>query len=330
MGCIKLLRKFNITPILVFDGESLPEKAITNQKRQLLRWKNLQIAEELDQNGFTARAEEYYKRSIEITFEMLIPLFSLLNEQNIKFYVAPYEADAQLSFLVNSKLADFVITEDSDLLVYKSPMTAFKLDSIGNCEVISFPDIFKVPLFNGYNEDQFMECCVLAGCDYLPSIPKMGIKTASKLINQYKSGVKVIEYLMTNESKWDVPELYEHMFLKACNMFKHQIVYDPTYMKRRGIFDSSITEQIPTNIASSLSEGTTNPHTRQPNEILKKEIFPMVQSPYFPSFSKSKEVHNKYVPSFKSSKAVNKLHVGNWIKTSRFVPNDRITLSMKG
>lgn len=32
--------------------------------------------------------------------------------------VAPYEADAQLAYLVKEGLADFVITEDSDLLAF--------------------------------------------------------------------------------------------------------------------------------------------------------------------------------------------------------------------
>ena len=32
--------------------------------------------------------------------------------------MAPYEADAQLTYLVNKGLADAVITEDSDLLAF--------------------------------------------------------------------------------------------------------------------------------------------------------------------------------------------------------------------
>ena len=32
--------------------------------------------------------------------------------------VAPYESDAQMAFLVKRGYADFVLTEDSDLLAY--------------------------------------------------------------------------------------------------------------------------------------------------------------------------------------------------------------------
>ena len=41
-----------------------------------------------------------------------------LRHQQIQVIVAPYEADAQLTYLVKNNLADFVITEDSDLLAF--------------------------------------------------------------------------------------------------------------------------------------------------------------------------------------------------------------------
>ena len=37
---------------------------------------------------------------------------------NIEFYVAPFEADAQLTYMYTSGRADFVITEDSDLIAF--------------------------------------------------------------------------------------------------------------------------------------------------------------------------------------------------------------------
>ena len=37
---------------------------------------------------------------------------------NIPVIVAPYEADAQLTYLVNKNIVDVIITEDSDLMVF--------------------------------------------------------------------------------------------------------------------------------------------------------------------------------------------------------------------
>lgn len=37
---------------------------------------------------------------------------------SLRYIVAPYEADAQIVFLVQNGYADFAISEDSDLLAY--------------------------------------------------------------------------------------------------------------------------------------------------------------------------------------------------------------------
>ncbi|PIO61389.1 hypothetical protein TELCIR_17090 [Teladorsagia circumcincta] len=40
-------------------------------------------------------------------------------------FVSPYESDAQLAFLVNERLADVVITEDSDLIAFACEKVVF-------------------------------------------------------------------------------------------------------------------------------------------------------------------------------------------------------------
>jgi 5'-3' exonuclease len=69
---------------------------------------------------------------------------------NVSFVVAPYEADSQLAFMFNEGIIDFVITEDSDLLVFGVTKVFFKIDpkgdgfhididNIGNCEAFKLP-----------------------------------------------------------------------------------------------------------------------------------------------------------------------------------------------
>ena len=36
----------------------------------------------------------------------------------MSYVVSPYESDAQMAFLLETNVADFAITEDSDLLAY--------------------------------------------------------------------------------------------------------------------------------------------------------------------------------------------------------------------
>jgi exonuclease 1 len=53
-------------------------------------------------------------------------------ERNIDCIVAPYEADAQLAYLNTSGLADFIITEDSDLTLFGCDKIVFKLTPNGD------------------------------------------------------------------------------------------------------------------------------------------------------------------------------------------------------
>jgi exonuclease 1 len=59
----------------------------------------------------------------------------------VQFIVAPYEADAQMAYLVRIGLADIVITEDSDLLAYGCNEILFKLDKAGACEHVRLLDL---------------------------------------------------------------------------------------------------------------------------------------------------------------------------------------------
>ena len=49
--------------------------------------------------------------------------------------VAPYESDSQIAKLIKLGLADFAITEDSDLVVY-GVKVALKLNQDGQCDYI--------------------------------------------------------------------------------------------------------------------------------------------------------------------------------------------------
>jgi exonuclease 1 len=42
----------------------------------------------------------------------------VLKEKRVDYIVAPYEADAQMTFLSVNKVVDAVITEDSDLIPF--------------------------------------------------------------------------------------------------------------------------------------------------------------------------------------------------------------------
>lgn len=63
-------------------------------------------------------AQTYLRRCVDISHEMALNLIRVCRSRNVDCIVAPYEADAQLAFLNIQNIADVVITEDSDLLLF--------------------------------------------------------------------------------------------------------------------------------------------------------------------------------------------------------------------
>lgn len=45
--------------------------------------------------------------------------------------------------------------------------------------------------FEGFNRQMLLEMCILSGCDYLQSLPGMGLKKAHTSIKRFKSYDKV-------------------------------------------------------------------------------------------------------------------------------------------
>ena len=73
---------------------------------------------------------------------------------------------------------------------------------------------------------QFRAMAILSGCDYLPSIPGVGLKTAWSLLRKHKTPENVVRALRL-EGKKEVPRNYLHEFKLAEKVFLHQRVYDP-------------------------------------------------------------------------------------------------------
>jgi flap endonuclease-1 len=52
---------------------------------------------------------------------------------------------------------------------------------------------------------QFVDLCILLGCDYLDPIPKIGPSTALKLIREHGSLEKVVEWIQSSD-KYTIPD----------------------------------------------------------------------------------------------------------------------------
>lgn len=224
---MRRIRAAGIIPVVVFDGQSLPQKRNTNAKRHQERSENREKARLLEESGLFQEAIQYYQKGVEISFQTVYRWIKELKNEGIEYIVSPYEADAQLAYLARIGYVDCVLTEDSDLLVYQTPLTLFKWDDMNMVTCVKYDDVLRLL---GLTSQQFTAVCCFSGCDYLDHINKIGIQTAIKMIKATGSGQAMIAALRAN-GKHEVPPDYEEQLERAMTTFEAQRVYDP-YSKK--------------------------------------------------------------------------------------------------
>lgn len=69
----------------------------------------------------------------------------------------------------------------------------YKLDKTGMGEEMSLADLPNCPglPMSGWTADQFLQLCVMAGCDFLAQMPGIGLKKAHGVLRKYRTFTKV-------------------------------------------------------------------------------------------------------------------------------------------
>lgn len=283
MHRIKMLRHYKITPVVVFDGGSLPCKAATQDERNKKRQENRDLAMEKLKEGNVAAASELFQRGVSISPLMAHQLIQILRSESIEFIVAPYEADGQLAYMSclepeNGGIVA-VISEDSDLLVYGCPAVIFKMDQYGNGQEVILDKVFNsvshAPSFRNFDRILFTGMCVLAGCDFLQSVPGIGIVKAHGLVSKYRNLDRVLSILKF-EKKSQVPENYSKSFREAVAVFQHARIYDAASKQLKHIkpipeellecLDGELDflgPEMTSSVATAIAEGHLNPCTME-------------------------------------------------------------------
>ncbi|CAF0844666.1 unnamed protein product [Brachionus calyciflorus] len=230
------LLEWNIKPIMIFDGSVLPSKKGTELKRKESKEMNRKKAAQCLAEGRKNEAREYFQRCIECTPKMALEVIKALHILGVDVVVAPYEADAQLAYLNKINVAQIIITEDSDLILFGCEKVMYKLDINGFGQLIQKEKIISITQFDSAdNFERFRWMCILSGCDYLENLPGIGLGKAKKLLKSINKSD--IDYILKQMPKvLKMPSLiitneYIESFKKADKTFKYQIVFDP--LKRK-------------------------------------------------------------------------------------------------
>ena len=103
----------------------------------------------------------------------------------IPYINAPEEADSQCAYLVKSGIAQSVITEDMDILTFGSnkiyrSLTSYKKPTLE----INLDDILEK---TDLTYDQFIEFCILLGCDYCERVKDVKPNVIYEYYYKYKN-----------------------------------------------------------------------------------------------------------------------------------------------
>ncbi|XP_028787023.1 exonuclease 1 isoform X2 [Neltuma alba] len=281
-----------MSPTLFF-GASM--QAATEEDRKRKRSANRDLAMAKLKEGNVNAASELFQRALNVTPIMAHQLIQVLRSENIEFVVAPYEADAQLAYMSKIKRENggvvAVITEDSDLIAYGCPAIVFKMDRYGNGESIELDKVFKAeackPSFRNFDMELFTGMSVLAGCDFLPSVPGIGIVRAHALVSKYRNLDRVLSVLKMEKGN-QVPGDYAKSFKEAIAVFRHARIYDPNAKELKHLaplpqnllqsFDGNLDflgPEIPRATVTAIAEGNLNPSTKKVFDKLESSALPV-------------------------------------------------------
>lgn len=222
---INMLHKYQIKPLMIFDGEYLPAKKIEHIKRKENKKKNLNKITQLEKlydeyinnsicdavlinfykkNGGTLTPllrknetisidknilfnmiQQKKKKSIKITPKHYENLKELFSLYNIQYYTAKYEAESLCAGLCNSDIVYSVISEDTDLLCYGINIFMCKINVFKETCIVIDIKCLLESLDMCF--DEFRDFCIMCGTDYNNNIPRVGPVKAFKLIKTYKS-----------------------------------------------------------------------------------------------------------------------------------------------
>jgi flap endonuclease-1 len=202
---IRLMDK-GIKPVYVFDGAAPTMKGGELEKRRALREKAAEAQKKAEEEGDQEAINKFQKRQVRMTKQHTADCIKLLGIMGVPVVQAPGEAEAQCAELVKAGKVWAMASEDMDSLTFGASRLLRRL---------TFPESRKMPVLEIHVDkvlegmdvtmDQFIDICILCGCDYTDSIRGIGPKKAFAGIQKHGSIEKFVATL--DQKKYDSTRL---------------------------------------------------------------------------------------------------------------------------
>ncbi|KAF2883545.1 hypothetical protein ILUMI_22609 [Ignelater luminosus] len=194
-----------IKPVYVFDGKPPEMKSGELNKRLERREEAQKALDKATEAGDATEIEKFNRRLVKVTRQHADEAKQLLGLMGIPYVEAPCEAEAQCAALVKAGKVFATATEDMDALTFGSNILLRHM-TVSEARKMPIQEFHLNAVLEGLNltQDQFIDLCILLGCDYTDSIRGIGPKRAMELLKQHKS----IEGIISNidQKKYSPPE----------------------------------------------------------------------------------------------------------------------------
>ena len=187
-------------------------------------------------------------------FELARELFTILN---VPFYNAPLEAEVACADLCKRGIVNAVLTEDTDVLACGADIFLSNINTqTDTCTRIKYSEVLSSLKLT---DKQFLDLCIMCGCDFNKNIPKVGHETAYKLILKHgsieeisektKYDISILNHIRTREifTEYDKLDIKSIPFCAEPNfeslksfILKHNINIDFEKLKRNYISDITV------------------------------------------------------------------------------------------
>ncbi|KAI9583000.1 flap endonuclease 1 [Glossina fuscipes] len=226
---IRLLEN-GIKPVYVFDGKPPISKSGELAKRAERREDAQKALEKATEAGNEADMDKFNRRLVKVTKEHASEAKELLKLMGVPYVEAPCEAEAQCAALVKAGKVYATATEDMDALTFGSGILLRHL-TFSEARKMPVKEFSYAKVLDGFGltSREFIDLCILLGCDYCDGIRGIGPKRATELMNSYKDIETILEKI--DRKKYAVPEDWNYQI--ARELFVNPEVTDPSSLELR-------------------------------------------------------------------------------------------------
>ncbi|VWU51946.1 endonuclease, putative [Hepatocystis sp. ex Piliocolobus tephrosceles] len=210
-----------------YDGEKIMISNICENKDL----KNNKMEIIVDKDGMN----DLFKKNIfiKINSETASDIYNYLQLEKIPIFVTKNDAEKECAIQCSHE-KDIVVSDDIDALAFGAPNLIRFISNKKKRHIINKNDLLNEL---NINYQQFIDFCILSGCDYSAKIPGIGPVKAYEIIKKYKTIETFLE--STSFNKYKKSKLVNQKLNGISMSLKEYIINEFTYEQARKVFFNS-------------------------------------------------------------------------------------------